>query len=85
MSNLDHEPKDDYYDEGLPLKQLVEKPFNLVGEQEKTRAWLAKALVFILGGTISIFLVFRCFCLVKDWEASERWMTTEEFLFYANC
>ena len=64
MSNLDHDPSDDYYEEGLPIKQeLVEKPFNLAGEQEKTRAWLAKALVFIFGGTISIFLVFIGFAI----------------------
>lgn len=44
--------------------QPVETSFNLETSQEKTRAWLAKALVIVYGGTIFSFLLFSCFELL---------------------
>ena len=51
--------KVDYFEESAPIKSAVEKEVvvYLRTEQEKTTAWLAKALVIIFGSTISAFLL----------------------------
>jgi hypothetical protein len=55
---LDVAKQADYIEEGGPIKLPLEKPFNVEGKQEKTRAWLAKGLVIIFGSTISAFFLF---------------------------
>lgn len=50
----------DYFEKSEPIKSAVTEGrlVELRSEQEKTRAWLTKALVIIFGSTISGFFLF---------------------------
>lgn len=53
-------PETDYFEESESMKPLVKegKLVEIRSEQEKTRAWIAKALVIIFGSTIGGVLFF---------------------------
>lgn len=54
----------DRIEEATPGKKPQEKHFNIAVYQEKTRGWLAKALVIIFGSTISAFFLFMLIAII---------------------